>query len=225
MQRNGIFGRYHSCGGSVLNENFVITAGHCVSGHSESSITVVAGEYNLKESSGDEQERKAEALLLHEHYDGSTNTNDIALIKLTEPLVMNDMVKPIQLPGQMELVAVNTLCTTTGWGTTTQGGSVADILRKVDVPVVSDNTCRESYGVTDIADHMLCAGYKEGGKDTCQGDSGGPFVCLGKLHGLTSWGYGCARPNYPGVYTEVAYFREWIDSHMAKSEAHLIRTK
>ncbi|XP_071518607.1 trypsin-1-like isoform X2 [Panulirus ornatus] len=218
MQRSGT----HLCAGSVLNENFVITAGHCVDGHSQSSITVVAGEYDLEVSSGDEQRRKVSALLLHEHYDDSTNTNDIALVKLAEPLVFNDVVKPIELPGQMELVAANTLCTTTGWGSTFEDGDVVDVLRKVDVPVVSDNKCRESYGVTVIADHMLCAGYEEGGKDACQGDSGGPFVCLGKLHGITSAGYGCARPNYPGVYTEVAYFREWIDSHMADFEAHSI---
>lgn len=103
----------------------------CTGRHSPSSITVVAGEYNLAVSSGDEQVRKVEALLLHEHYDGTTNTNDIALIKLAEPLVMNEMVKPIELPGQMELVDANTLCTTTGWGYTVEGGNVVDKLRKV----------------------------------------------------------------------------------------------
>lgn len=83
----------------------------------------------------------------------------------------------------------------------------------MSIPVVSDADCRASYGISEISDHMLCAGLEEGGKDACQGDSGGPFVCDGLLHGLTSWGNGCARPTYYGVWTEVAYFSDWVASH------------
>ncbi|XP_037799654.1 trypsin-1-like [Penaeus monodon] len=213
MQRNSIFGRSHSCGGSIFNENYIVTAGHCVHGQSASKIFIVAGEYDLSTASGDEQESAADALIEHEHYDGNTITNDIALIRLATPFVMNSLVQPIELPAQGEYAAAGESCTTTGWGTTVEGGFIPDILRKVDVPIVDDDTCRQSYGVTEIADSMLCAGLPEGGKDACQGDSGGPFVCGGKLHGITSWGYGCARPNYPGVYTEVAYYRDWVDAH------------
>ncbi|XP_066964773.1 trypsin-1-like [Macrobrachium rosenbergii] len=213
MQVNSIFGRYHSCGGSVYNENYVITAAHCTEGLGASDVVVVAGEYDLSVESGDEQTIDAEALTAHESFDTKSMENDVALIKLSTPLVINDMVKAIELPAQLELVEPGTVCTTTGWGTTSEGGSLPDKLRKVDVPVVADESCRESYGASDIVDSMLCAGYPEGGKDTCQGDSGGPFVCGGKLHGIVSWGYGCARPNYPGVYTEVAYFRDWIEEH------------
>lgn len=84
----------------------------------------------------------------------------------------------------------------------------------MEVPVVSDTDCRVSYGVTDIADHMICAGLPEGGKDACQGDSGGPLFANGTQYGIVSWGYGCARPDYPGVYTEVAYFVDWIYDHL-----------
>jgi hypothetical protein len=83
---------------------------------------------------------------------------------------------------------------------------------KVDVPVVSDANCRLAYGETRISDSMICSG--EAGKDSCQGDSGGPMTCNNGtgvvLCGIVSWGSGCARPGFPGVYTETSYFTEWI---------------
>merc|ERR1712107_947068 len=108
----------------------------------------------------------------------------------------------------------NDICTFSGWGTTTEGGSLARVLQKVDVPVVSDEHCRDSYGQEDITDSMICAGLDQGGKDSCQGDSGGPFMCGNRLSGVVSWGYGCAEAGYPGVYTQTSYFIDWINSHM-----------
>ncbi|XP_042859474.1 trypsin-1-like [Penaeus japonicus] len=94
-------------------------------------------------------------------------------------------------------------------------------LMKVTVPIVSDAECRDAYGQNDVDDSMICAGLPEGGKDSCQGDSGGPLVCSDTgsayLAGIVSWGYGCARPGYPGVYTEVAYFVDRIRLMLSKS--------
>merc|ERR1712025_1032563 len=102
---------------------------------------------------------------------------------------------------------------------TSEGGSLASELMKVDVPVVSDDACRDSYGQNDIADSMIRAGLPQGGKDSCQGDSGGPFIAgepgSEELIGIVSWGIGCARKGYPGVYTEVSYFVDWIMETMA----------
>merc|ERR1712133_55125 len=97
---------------------------------------------------------------------------------------------------------------------TSEGGNLARQLMKVDVPVVSDDDCRDAYGQNDIADSMICAGLDAGGKDSCQGDSGGPFMCGFGLDGIVSWGYGCAQPGFPGVYTQTSYFVSWINSHM-----------
>ena len=91
------------------------------------------------------------------------------------------------------------------------------IFNQVDVPIVSDGTCKLEYPFS-IADSMICAG--ETGKDSCQGDSGGPLYCYkdgaGYLGGIVSWGRGCAGLFSPGVYTEVSYFVDWIEANAAQ---------
>lgn len=85
---------------------------------------------------------------------------------------------------------------------------------RVSVPIVNRSECADAYRyMNTITDRMICAGYTSGGKDACQGDSGGPLTADGLLYGLVSWGYGCAKPKYPGVYTNVANLRSWIKTH------------
>ena len=85
-------------------------------------------------------------------------------------------------------------------------------MQKVSVPYVSEKTCKEAYGSSSITAGMICAGRK--GKDSCQGDSGGPMVCAeGHQVGVVSWGYGCAEEGYPGVYTRVSHYHDWIVQH------------
>merc|ERR1712151_67516 len=126
----------------------------------------------------------------------------------------SSVIGKIGLPYDGEEYSAGTTCTVSGWGTTSEGGSLAKVLMKVDVPVVSDDDCRGSYGQSEIADSMICAGLDAGGKDSCQGDSGGPFMCGNQLSGVVSWGYGCAEAGYPGVYTQPSYFISWLNSHM-----------
>ena len=86
---------------------------------------------------------------------------------------------------------------------------------QVKLPIMSQFTCPKAYWYATIDDSMICAGYAEGGKDSCSGDSGGPLVCQdnGKyfLEVVVSFGEVCARPGKYGVYSDVRYFREWID--------------
>merc|ERR1712198_68157 len=203
---------FHFCGGSVLNENTVVSAAHCtVIWDSPSEVVVVAGEHNQVVDEGTEQTVGVALLTVHESYGSPKGfENDIALWRLSEPLTLTDAVQPVPLPvaGQ----ASKGSCTVTGWGTLSAGGSTPDVLMKVDVPIVSDATCKLEYPFS-IADSMMCAG--ETGKDSCQGDSGGPLVCKNDdgsiyLGGVVSWGRGCAGLFSPGVYTEVSYFVDWI---------------
>ena len=136
--------------------------------------------------------------------------------------------QPVQLPGrtflgkfQTPIVPAGTMATVMGWGT--RSTTIADypnLLYEVDLPTVDDTICRQAYaGLVDLVDTQLCAGFEDGGKDACQGDSGGPGMIsdtaqdIDRLAGVVSFGIGCGRPGYPGVYTRVASFLDWIKEH------------
>merc|ERR1711972_243311 len=160
-------------------------------------------------------------VMLHEQYDSWTISNDICLLELDGTADFgSSVIGKIGLPYDGEEYSAGTTCTVSGWGTTSEGGSLAKVLMKVDVPVVSDDDCRGSYGQSEIADSMICAGLDQGGKDSCQGDYGGPFMSGNQLSGVVSWGYGCAEPGYPGVYTQTSYFVDWVNSHIKSNHVN-----
>lgn len=211
---------YHLCGAAVVDQNWIVTAAHCTHQFTPKDLIVVAGDHQLKHKEGTEQTRYIDRIIEHERYDTNTQENDIALIRLSSPLTLDGLtVAPICLPPPMTNFTGD--CLVTGWGKVSEGGSSADLLQKVIVPIITDQKCQNSYhtiGYTGpIVDSMICAGYEFGHRDACQGDSGGPFVCRGYdnryyLGGIVSWGIGCARPNVPGVYTEVSRFVPWISN-------------
>jgi|ERR1711915_193623 len=204
------------CGGSLVSENWVVTAGHCCDGMSARELGVSVGSYSLHHSDAGQEDIAVKTVVQHEMYDDYTLENDICLLELESPATMSDTVGTIALPSDQEDYEAGTMCTVTGWGAVSEGGHLANKLQKVDVPVVSDADCRSAYGQEDVTDSMICAGLDEGGKDSCQGDSGGPFMCGKQLSGVVSWGYGCAQPGFPGVYTQTSYFIDWLNNNMMK---------
>jgi trypsin len=149
-------------------------------------------------------------IVQHPSYNPNTIDYDYSLLELDGDISFDTTKQPVPLPDQDEAIADGASTFVSGWGNTQNPAESSSILRGVYVPIVNLNTCNNNYG-GGITARMLCAGYAAGGKDACQEDSGGPLVGNGKLHGVVSWGAGCAQPNYPGVYSRVAYVRTWIE--------------
>ncbi|XP_030013115.1 trypsin-2-like isoform X2 [Sphaeramia orbicularis] len=199
---------YHYCGGSLINDQWIVSAAHCWQ-----KFIAVLGDHHIWVHEGTEQYMSVDAIYWHELYDYKTLDYDIMLMKLAHPVTVNEYVKPIALPKACP--NPGDMCKVTGWGNIYTDSGEPFQLRCVEVPIVSHKDCDVSYP-GQITERMLCAGYPEGGKDACQGDSGGPLVCNGVLQGIVSWGYGCAQPNYPGVYTKVCALLPWINDILAR---------
>merc|ERR1712126_360513 len=175
LLRGGVGGSL-MCGGSLVSADRVITAGHCCDGQSASRLGVRVGSQNLYEDDEDQMDIAVTRVNNHPEYDDWTISNDICILELADSAdLSSQFIDVIALPSSGEEYSAGTVCTVSGWGTTSEGGSLGRVLQKVDVPVVSDAECRDAYGQSDIADSMICAGLEKGGKDSCQGDSGGPL--------------------------------------------------
>ena len=144
-------------------------------------------------------------MLRHPAYNHYSLVNDIALFRLEEP-VNTQIYNPVCLPPRSQDYTGKTGWVL-GWGRTSESGEQATVLQELELQVVDDGTCYDKMKGQTYAEEQLCAGGEEG-KDGCQGDSGGPFVHETdgqfELAGLTSWGYGCARPDNYGIYTEIS---------------------
>jgi len=213
------------CGGSIINDSWVLTASHCVDGESSSSLFIRVGTSELYAEGGDVY--SVSEIIMHTSYDAVTTEKDVALIKIEGSFSFNENVAPIDLISLEEVAAgaldPGVFATVTGWGSLYTDGPSPSILQMVQIPVVSNATAMHPNGYPegDITDDMLCAGDMTGGNvDACQGDSGGPMVIRNPddtqwvLAGIVSWGYGCADPDFPGVYTRVSYFLDWITLHI-----------
>ncbi|CAB3225851.1 unnamed protein product [Arctia plantaginis] len=212
----------HACGGAIVARDIIVTAAHCVKGARPSQYQVrVGSSYSGKGGKlypvGD--------LIWHPAFDFYKMDSDIALLWLSEPLKFSEEVAPIAMADEGEEITDGEETVVTGWGHITESGGLRSMLQMVAVPKVNEKLCIDAYKPAyKITNKMLCAGVPEGGKDACQGDSGGPLVHNNKLAGVVSWGLGCARPDYPGVYAKVSALRRWVDSNISFLRIrHLLR--
>ncbi|XP_068615753.1 LOW QUALITY PROTEIN: trypsin-like [Brachionichthys hirsutus] len=203
---------YHFCGGVLINNQWVLSVAHCW--QNPYAMQIMLGEHDLRVFEGTEQLLKTDTIIWHPDYDYQTLDFDIMLIKLYHPVEVTEAVAPISLPTGCPYGGLG--CSVSGWGiTATEGeGTTPARLQCLDVPIVDDQQCEEAYPGM-ITRRMLCAGFMDGGRDACNGDSGSPLVCFNEVHGLVSWGQGCALPDYPGVYVKVCEFLPWLENTMS----------
>ncbi|XP_013881733.1 prostasin [Austrofundulus limnaeus] len=175
---------------------------------------VLLGVYNLTGRNPSKVTRSLSQIICHPEYNEYTVDNDICLLKLSAPVNFTDNIKPICLASADSTFNDGLNIWVTGFGTT-GSGSLSNTLQEVKVPIVGNNKCLcYLQGFSKITENMMCAGLKNGGKDSCQGDSGGPLMTQNGFTwvqaGIVSFGDGCALPNRPGVYTRVSQYQKWI---------------
>lgn len=208
--------RNHRCGGSIISAQFVLTAAHCTYRATRSAIGIRAGT-SYRNSGG--VQTLVKDVVEHPEYTSRSNDFDISIIRLANSLPFGPTIQPIAMASENSVLAPGSSVVISGWGDTTETKeSAAYFLQYVSVPIVDSHVCVAAYQRhAAINSNMICAGFNGiGGKDACQGDSGGPMVYGKTLHGVVSFGIGCARPNYPGVYSKVAAYRPWIDEVMRR---------
>ncbi|XP_001965000.3 transmembrane protease serine 9 [Drosophila ananassae] len=210
------------CGGSLITNSHILTAAHCVARMTSwdvAALTAHLGDYNIRtDFEVQHVSRRIKRLVRHKGFEFSTLHNDIAILTLSEPVPFTREIQPICLPtspSQQSRSYSGQVATVAGWGSLRENGPQPSILQKVDIPIWANAECARKYGRAapgGIIESMICAG--QAAKDSCSGDSGGPMIINdgGRYTqvGIVSWGIGCGKGQYPGVYTRVTSLLPWI---------------
>ena len=208
----------------IPKNRFVLTAAHCTDGEDALNFNVKVGEHDTKNHRDGAQVIRVVAIYEHKDFTGSPKkprgkpafNNDFALLELLKELTYSETVRPACLPQDPTADFLGAKAVVAGWGALAPHPNTTSIkqpykLQDITVTVIPNDECGD-YPKGEITDKMMCA--HSPGKDACQGDSGGPLVAEvdGRytLIGVVSWGYGCALPEYPGVYARVASVLDWI---------------
>ncbi|XP_071803928.1 uncharacterized protein [Asterias amurensis] len=214
----------HRCAASILNPEWAITAAHCVDGGLGYILDhVIFGDNDLDGNSPSRQKVYIERIHVYPGYVTGKHDHDVALLKFTPRVRFDENVSPVCVETEPFEVERYDECFIAGWGNTQEYGNISAVLQEVRIPLVDGDVCvgqyREHISVsfTVITNNMICAGKDTGGADSCQSDSGGSLSCQGddgswRVVGLTSFGFGCGRPDFSGVYTRVSRYWDYISS-------------
>ncbi|XP_010381273.2 chymotrypsinogen B2 [Rhinopithecus roxellana] len=205
---------FHFCGGSLISEDWVVTAAHC---GVRTSDVVVVGEFDQGSDEENIQVLKIAEVFRNPSFSIFTMRNDITLLKLATPAVFSQTVSAVCLPSADDDFPAGTVCITTGWGKTKYNADkIPDKLQQAALPLLSNAECKKFWG-SEITNEMICAGAS--GVSSCMGDSGGPLVCqkdgAWTLVGIVSWGSRTCSTTTPAVYARVTKLIPWVQKILA----------
>uniref|UniRef100_A0A670ZTA4 Peptidase S1 domain-containing protein n=1 Tax=Pseudonaja textilis TaxID=8673 RepID=A0A670ZTA4_PSETE len=217
-------GFLHLCGGTLINNRTVLSAAHCYtlfSPRNPEMWRAVIGLHHLFRHKTYTIKRRVKAIDIHFFYNSARYEEDIAMFHLSKSITFNNYVQPACLPNVTLALTSDMKCFISGWGMKKEKGNLT--LQEAQLKIFSLDTCNQyDWHAGTIPDTAFCAGSETGDVDTCQGDSGGPLVCYlsdSKYYvvGITSYGIGCGRPKFPGVYTNLPKYMFWVRRQLSEA--------
>ncbi|XP_043825702.1 complement factor I [Dromiciops gliroides] len=211
------------CGGIYIGGCWVLTAAHCVRKNVAHRYQIWTGLLDWIKINNGTGIRRVNRVIIHEQYSGTTYQNDIALIEMkkhpTKTTCELENTTPACVPWSKYLFKPGDKCFISGLG---QNEGIKNIYKLKWGEVKLIDNCSQYYSHRFFEKEMECAGTDDGSIDACKGDSGGPLVCMDSndvfyVWGIVSWGENCGKPEFPGVYTKVSNYFDWISHHVGRS--------